>query len=493
MNSGRVRNADEFLQRYRQLQSDWRGRCAPQIAEIRTKLTEGIEEVEKANIEEVLLEAHLRVGLIDAFLEALNWHLEGSLHNLVAEAAVRSSKEGTIRFLDYLGHERKSCLPLLIVETKRPSSTLPFPNDYPTPMTHLTAPADLRVRIAQCIGKGLGGDKMPGEWGEWLETLRDYCVSTKDKMGAFPKRVLLTNGDWYVLFLDPEDAFRPDGGRKVSSILVYENPAAVEQNAADVYSFLDHHRVLGQLPLLSVAEAPFYISGTDVVKAAHGLRLRYFAEPTLCGEPVPGLRVAPVVILFTAHGERAVIRNGPSEERIPEREQDISAHLQRIQKAAQDLMARTVAALDLSMGASAVEDVLALENPTANTPVNEDGHGDIFLMITGTSSHYLHIAPSVQGCPHHKWESCYRGGVAAHDRPILVQSTTPKSFFLDGDIHHCAHREVREAKASPRTPAQPLAFCLVCGFEELLCCRTCCFQELCMSDKRFRLPCPGGT
>ena len=76
-----------------------------------------------------MLEAHAREFMVNSVLEALNWRMsiagDEYLPNLVPEAPLQSVGRDTTRFLDYLGLERETDRPLLIVESKRPSSKLP--------------------------------------------------------------------------------------------------------------------------------------------------------------------------------------------------------------------------------------------------------------------------------------------------------------------------------------------------------------------------------
>ncbi len=114
----RVRNADEFLLRFRKVRKAYEDIFAHRIAQVRAQYAGKPEEglIDKS------LEAHVRVYVVNALLAALNWRLdqnpEDGLPNLIPEAPIRSQHSGTIRFLDYLGMERETINPLLIVETK---------------------------------------------------------------------------------------------------------------------------------------------------------------------------------------------------------------------------------------------------------------------------------------------------------------------------------------------------------------------------------------
>ena len=98
----------------------------------------------------------------------------------------------TTRFLDYLGLERQTERPLLIVETKRPSSALPT----------LAGRARKRAAArAEVVSLGLRGDPLTGDWDTWLKDLGDYVRTVATRSGQYPRRALITNGDWFLVFL----------------------------------------------------------------------------------------------------------------------------------------------------------------------------------------------------------------------------------------------------------------------------------------------------
>ena len=190
----RVRNADEFLLRFRRISNEYARIFGPALSKLRSQYT-GLPEEEIINEH---LEVHARVYFVNAFLASLNWGLDKSptdgLPNLVPEVPVRSAETGSIRFLDYLGLERETNRPLLIVETKRPRARLP----------RTWTPA---ATYSEIVSRGLAGEKLIGEWNEWLDTLRDYVRSVYQRNQVVPRRVVITNGEWLILFLDPERAF----------------------------------------------------------------------------------------------------------------------------------------------------------------------------------------------------------------------------------------------------------------------------------------------
>lgn len=172
----RVRNADESKLRFRAARGDYEWRYRPLIDKVRAQYA-NYPDTPSGRVPPYIdeaLEAHCRVYLVNALLNALNWRLDCSLEeglpNLVPESQIISAERGTRRFLDYLGLERDTRKPLLIVETKRPSSSLPRrlkPVSYDS--------------WSYIICNGLTGADLTGEWNEWLETLRDYVCSTKKR------------------------------------------------------------------------------------------------------------------------------------------------------------------------------------------------------------------------------------------------------------------------------------------------------------------------
>jgi len=144
------------------------------------------------------------------------------------------------------------------------------------------------------------------------------------------------------------------------------------------------------------------------------------------------------------------------------------------------------------------------EDSFSALPGVQETNADEFLVLTGGKTHYLLPEPSVPGCPYHDWHACQRDGVPSNPGPLLNQSVQPRSFFVSGRAHHCAHRDVTNAKANaittanksrcgPRSGQEGQAFCEIWRFEQHLCCRTCAFEEVCTRAAVFRLPCQRPT
>src|SRR5258708_21174281 len=117
-----------------------------------------------------------------------------------------------------------------------------------------------------------------------------------------PRRVIITNGDWIVLFLDPVDAFVVDGKPNPESILVFENHEDVERRYRELYLNLEHQHVLDEVPPLVPGEAGFYVQRGTVDRLMHGIRLRYVEQPGIYTAYSPLIKLAPVMFVRSRYG-----------------------------------------------------------------------------------------------------------------------------------------------------------------------------------------------
>ena len=156
----RSRNADDFLKRYFDAQRHYKNFYRPRIDVARSEYKKKVEN-NSANTD-YLLEAQLRQYLIDSLLKALNWRLDSETNyefpNLVPEAQIQSSQTNNIKRLDYLGLDSDN-KPLLIVETKRPSSNLPQKVEISGKADFQTPQED---SIESIICSGLRGEMLTG-------------------------------------------------------------------------------------------------------------------------------------------------------------------------------------------------------------------------------------------------------------------------------------------------------------------------------------------
>lgn len=481
-----TKNANDFLLKFRRIQDDYEYVFRDRITDIRNQYAGKPEE----DILDQSLEAHIRVYVVNALLNALNWRLDQSpkegLPNLFPEAPVRSQQSGTIRFLDYLGLERQSDNPLLIVETKRPSAKLPTTKE----------PAGIYSEI---ISHGLAGENLSSEWNKWLRDLREYVRSIHTPDQQIPTRVAITNGDWLILFLDPSDAFLEIGRRNPNRILVFKNKDDIEGRSNELFRELEYQQVLRKTPPLRLGELNFHISQEVVDYAMHGLRLHYIEQRSIY-QISPILKVAPEVFIHSRYGGWLRVENPPKEYEIPHDVKLLPLHLNQVEQSAKKFLTEVNNHLGLSLQPQPLRKHYEDGEGFAVFPgVAECGSND-YLIITGDKTHYLLPDPSVPNCPYHDWTACNQEGIASNLAPIVGRSISPRSFFMSGENHHCAHNNVSNGKSSQLTMANRSrcgsrsgddgqAFCEIWSFEQHLCCRTCAFEEVCTKATVFQLPC----
>lgn len=498
-----VRNADEFLLYYRRTRGDYENLFREQIEKVRSIYSNNPTRKVPPDLDRAL-EAHNRTYLINALLYSLNWRLDKSpeqdLPNLVPEVPIISIDRGTTRFLDYLGMERNEGRPLLIVEAKRLSAPLP----------RLKNPSK-QDYVASVICQGLNGIKLTGDWNKWLETLRDYVRSVKKRSGQLPLRVVITNGEWLILFLDPENAFISDGNFDPAKILVWEDQNEIETRSAELFCHLEYTSLLNKkLPVLTLGKLRFNITKEEVKCLMHGLRLLYIKRPGMYGRVVPVIETAPVIFIQTKYGfwflvEKNTVNTNVNVFEIPTSYDKMTNHLTDLKKAAESFLQEVNRYLEADFKPAPVTDHYFNPESFALLPgVKEIDHKNDateFLVVTGSYTHYLlPVKPKVRNCPYHDWVKSHGEGVGYGQVPITRGDCNLRSFFKSGDSHHCTHCEVANAKEQRitntnrdrcglRSGEEGQAFFEIFRFEKFLCCRACAFEVVCTKAEVFCLPC----
>jgi hypothetical protein len=490
VSNGTVRSANDFRIAYRRIQADYARLYEPKVTEVRAVLAD--PERASPDLEEAL-EAHVRSYIIDEVLKALRWVIMPStpaeIANMIPEAQIDPAT-GARRFMDYFGYEREVHRPLLVVEAKRPSK-FPIPPGGSTE----TASATVSEWLKQ-------PDQAPGHWGMWIPSLQEYVISVFDRTGEFPARAVITDGDWLVVLESPQDAFGPEGTRDARYIHAFRDKSDVDEQYDLVFRLLDQRSV----SQLATEVAPGAIAGViapnRVVRLLHGLRLRYATSETV-GRLVPTITVTPMIVLRSDAGSWVRVARSEDVHFIPYKYEELPTHLQEVQAAAEDLLDRVHRQLGQQLQPSTLSEHYADDEAFESMPGVEQMQrkGDHFRIVTGRSTHYLLAQPTVPDCPHHDFGKSVELHCQTGDFPIINRSIeTPRAYFLNTQLHHCCHEDVDAAKhvliseeneprCGVRSGKKGDAFCEIAPFDEFLCCRTCCFQQVCTATQVLRLPC----
>jgi len=459
------------------------------------------------------LEAHCRQYFVDPFLEALNWRLNTSdqgAPNAFPESRVASASRGTVLRLDYLGVERGTTTPLMIVETKSPDSAFPRLRQ---PLSSQSFERSESRSPALVIAAGLKGAALTGNWNEWLSDLRSYVKDIWKGSQIVPTRVVLTNARWLIIFTDPDNSFlhfdEHDHRVDDQAILVFQYDRTRDEfqsRCQNIFNLLEYRHVVGEAPWIKVIQLRAHIGDERVTRAMHGLWIRHSVDADRRrGEPSPKIRVQPVVLLQLGHDTWLTVETGrepPFE--VPDESGKLPGHLRAVRKEAFQLLKDINKSLGATITVDEVSNHYRDERSFRILPgvkkLVSHGPTQEFLLVTGKSTHFLKQPERiVSSCKYHDWSNSSKQGCAEPPSgPIMLRSAKDRSFFKSTERHHCTHSDVAAIKRIPASTVGPGRlrsdnpngrFCEIWPFEQHLCCRTCAFEDACAQERVFTLPC----
>lgn len=462
----------------------------------------------------VALEAHERAFRIDGILEALNWHVRSvsgaPTPNVLPEAPLRGA-DGEVKFLDYLGYERSTApaerageasipRPLLAVEAKRTSATLDALREL--------ARARDALALSREIAKLLRNANPAGAFREWLTQTAGYVQILEARAPGSLRRLVLTNGDWLIVFLEPAELFLGATQADPAKIVVFQSFAELMQRSGELFDALEHHSLVGGVPEIEPAEIAAYVDPSRVSHALRGVCVVYQHHRNAFLQPVPHMQIAPTIFLQTHEGGTLRVVVPPADFSMPERAsrahhfRDMASAANRLLSDVErqlgfELTVRTLTEQYLDPGAFEALPGVSLERSEAEE--------ERYFITTGDGNHFLREKPTVPSCPYHTWGKCDRAGRAHGTAAVARPSVQPRAFFVSGEPHHCSHSEVFAAKQQPVTATNAQrcgarswglahAFCEIAPLDSMVCCRTCCFEDVCTNCRTvFKLPCLRGA
>ena len=469
------------------------------------------------------LECHARDFIVDQILAALNWRLrplmdarDYAASNLVIEQShggaravrVRAGKEEHKRRLDYLGYDTNTDRPLLIVEAKRPNLQLPsaqaplaLPDAHPSASLIAGGLDTLRGNTA------VSQPSLTSAWMNVLSQVSQYCQSVAMASDGWPPRAAITNGEWFILFTNLENAFAASATTRTQShsIFVFESSEKLLEHHSRLWALLEYGALAKLDHRIHVARVPFYVDPDAITGCSYGLRISYTDKYTNYRK-APVLSASPLLFVRSSAATFIQVVSDWDQEMPADGRGSISEHIEQVAAEAarlkRDLEDRVLGGrtLPLISVAAHCEDREALRvRPLVQTlqrPIGQQG----FLLLTGTSPHYVLPTSEYRDCEFHCHADARARSVAQGGSPVLESSISPKSHFIDGDHYHCAHRDTYGVKREPVTEANQSrcghrsstiggAFCELWQFEEFLCCRACALHSACSKATAFFLPC----
>lgn len=512
-------NADEFHEALTEI-----FRAAGQVrAVLEQSVPQAVKE-EHARMDRAKfwLECHARDFIIDHVLSVLNWQLQPSMDageyigaNLVTEQSPGGTASGRLREetpehmrrLDYLGYARDTDRPLLIVEAKRPDLDLPgAPAPLASPEAHPLGASLATVLDALGAGRPVPKRVLTSIWTEALGQVRRYCRSVADVHGSWPARAVVTNGDWLVLFTDPENAFTDSPGTptRPHAILVFESSDKLLEYHKRLWDQLEYGSLAKIDRRVHVAQVPFVIDPAVIEACSYGLRISYTHKSTNYRK-APLLSVSPLLFVRSAGASFIQVVSDLDQEVPADGRGSVSEHVEQVAVESHSLKRQ----LEERVLGGRVLPLVSVEahcehreafrvRPLVQALLRSDGQS--FLLLTGATPHFVLPTSDYLGCEFHSHAGARARGAAQREGPVLESSIEPKAYFIDGSLHHCTHRDAYGVKREPVTEANSArcghrgsvvgsAFCEIWRFEEFLCCRTCAFHAVCSQATAFSLPC----
>jgi hypothetical protein len=441
--------------------------------------------------EDTVLEHTARKHFLDKLLQALGWDIASFEHDIAEEARVR---DDTTVFMDYVGVHPESRAPILIFEAKAwekplvtPSAVVLANRKARENISHVEL---IMMTLVHCKGnEDEALCPVSLEWRAWLLKLIQYVTAVKRESGHLVDSVAISSGQWVVVFSDPTNAFADKGAVNAGSISVFRIEDYVAKSD-DIYRKLAKRHLVGAPP-------PF-IRPEQVAKR---LFLGLWLYRSTTGSPFdvhPQILVYPAILIQRSDEEFVtIVDRGLGHEPIPNDSSFIEQHIEAIQARSDRLLATIQAVMPGLPAPSELTEFSGFVQPpsrghAAKVFEPDDADRDFlksyplaagqFILATGRNPHFIISTPRVAGCRDHDWGQCKALNVEAGDQPIVARSIEPASFFITGELHHCAHRLLHGRRVDR---------CKVRAFESFLCCQACTYQPICWADVDD-LPCGTG-
>jgi hypothetical protein len=421
-------------------------------------------------------EAQVRQYIIDPMLEALGWKLNDPAYMVIEAGVDPSTGKQHRRFLDYLGVGRRDeCQASLLVEAKRLSHALPA-HEQGMDLARVMTDA---LKEAKKAKESPDGKKkrslLSVEWLDVLTTLFDYVQRLNSSRHGAPRKVLLTNGDWLVVFVDPGKTL-VHHDFAVNDLLVVSDLEQAGKNAAALFAHLAYKSFTdGLLEQNAFDLCRFVVPDGDPLPASFAVEI---STAQLGSRPLLG--VLPAVAVQMPGGGWVRFKNPAVEQRVLVWDSQLPEEMAAVRGHAEQLVAELKAQRDLSfVAAIEFEETIPKDPPLPSSRLLRQDAADSFIMYLGTETHPFVDPGGFAGCPYHFYGEAFKEGVAA-EPPIYKRSTEPPAYFPSGTAQHCAHGGVHARRAKR---------CAIRAMDEFLCCKACALQARCWPDEAPTFPC----
>ena len=440
--------------------------------------------------DKAIREHETRVFFLDRLLDLLGWNLrvEG---NVVQEAKIRA---GTTKFVDYVGFNEKTRAPVLILEAKA------WGKPVITGRGEKREWRKPRLIVEAVKHVNAGGSKKSSpvtvEWHEHLSQLSRYVRNFWENQHEVP-RAVLSSGEWLLVFIEPVSTFCY-GEVNDDQFRLFERKNYIK-DAREIFKLLARVNLVDVAPAsIRSSQLGHYVSEADFISAYHGVLICYEESGTHLFPRRPRILVYPSVIvqrqggaLFTVIDAEAPIQMQIS--RTANGEESLGPHLEAVSTAAKKLLQSCSAELGLPLEPADLADFpgfpmesaidfggLASGEPRKHFVKPIDPFNN-WLAVTGRHTHYIQERPK-DVCSFHAWAACNEIGQAIGLNAVNSPATGQlRSFFVDGQPYHCAHRVVIDRRDRR---------CCIQAIDARTCCKGCVYHDTCWSPEDIsNLPC----
>ena len=218
-----------------------------------------------------VLERTTRAWFHDKLLELLGWDL-GIGGDVVQEARV---KYGSRYFIDYVGvTTQQPPAPILVWEAKSWGEPWVSARNSEHPST--TA-ADLILAGLKHLWDGGRKETSPlrGPWHDYLAQVSEYEVAIHTSTGHEALRLVLSSGDWMVVFTKPVATFVERSGVDTSDIEVFRKAEYV-QRGRRIFELLSRRSLVDHIPFcLRVGQLGSYLAKDGDFRVFHAVHVTY--------------------------------------------------------------------------------------------------------------------------------------------------------------------------------------------------------------------------
>jgi len=244
------------------------------------------------------------------------------------------------------------------------------------------------------------------------------------------------------------------------------------------------------------------------VEIMRGVRVGYSSVPKLKAAIRPQIEIEPIVFIRSPPDSWILVELPIEGIDMPHVTKFLAEHLTEVEKRSNQLVERICAKLlsvptEISIQKHYGDAQSFATRPGVVAEGTLKAGIEGYVLVTGTATHFILHLPRILNCPKHVWGNCDPVKDGRH--PLVGGLSAPsymgtKAFFVEGRDHHCAaaithgmksvkYDKLRTLDFGQRSSEDGEPFCEIFNFEEMLCCQTCVFFDVCAQSRLFKLPC----